>query len=328
MMPGASRSASTTAEETTSVGAMSITAVPGVMRPADVHVGDVHARVAEQRADNTDDAGAIVVLHHQHVVGGRHVEGVLVDGHDALLAAAAGERARHAVAGAVERDEVHVIGRGGAVHLTNIDAAILGHLWRVHVGDRLVADGPEESLHRGERENARVVPGDLTFGADLERRWRTTHERGKQTAEPFGEREERAKCLVRLGRVDVDGERHEVAGERQLHHVGDGVARLVLRLAGARTEMRGDHDGVEPEQGRLGQRFGREHVEGCSGDDAVADRVGQRRLVDDAATGNVDDAKRRLGLEQQIAADQTRGLLVLRQMDGDEVGLADELDRG
>ena len=50
--------------------------MPELGDAADVHVGDVDAGVAEQRADRADHAGAVVVGDHEHVVGGRHVEGV------------------------------------------------------------------------------------------------------------------------------------------------------------------------------------------------------------------------------------------------------------
>ena len=150
MMPGAARSAASTSSVTSAVGAISMTAVPGVGGTADVHVGDVDAGVAEQRADRADDAGPVVVLDHQHVVGRRHVERVLVDHHDALLAATADERARDRVAAAAQGDEVDEVGRGGAVGLAHLDAVVLGQLRRVDVGDRLVADGAEEALQRGE----------------------------------------------------------------------------------------------------------------------------------------------------------------------------------
>ena len=56
-------------------------------------------------------------------------------------------------------------------------------------------------------------------------------QRAVQPAQAFGQRQERPDRIVGLGGVDVDGPRHEVARQRQLHHVGDGVAGLVLRLA-------------------------------------------------------------------------------------------------
>ena len=100
-------------------------------------------------------------------------------------------------------------------------------------------------------------------------------ERGEQPAEALGQRQERAQRLVRLGGTHVDGERHELAGERQLHHVGDRVAGLVLRLAGAGPEVGRDDHRVELEQRRLGGRLDVEHVERGTGDHAVADAVGE-----------------------------------------------------
>ena len=79
---------------------------------------------------------------------------------------------------------------------------------------------------------------------------------------------------------------------------------------------------VEPEQRRLGRRLGVEHVERGAGDHALADAVGERRLVDDAAAGDVDHPQRRLRLDEQIAADQPGGLVRLRQVDREEVGSA------
>ena len=152
-----------------------------------------------------------------------------------------------------------------------------------------------------------------------------TGERHEHPTEALGERQERPDRLVRLGGVDVDGERHELAGERQLDHRGDRVAGLVLRLAGARAEVRRDDDGVELEQRRLGHRLGREHVERRAGDHTVADALGEVALVDDAAAGDVDHAQLGLGLQQQIAVDQADGLGRLRQVDGEEVGLGDDL---
>ena len=60
----------------------------------------------------------------------------------------------------------------------------------------------------------------------------------------------------------------------------------------------------------------------------VADRLGERRLVDDPAAGDVDDAQARLGLEQQVATDQPGRLGGLRQVDREEVGLGDDLVEG
>ena len=66
--------------------------------PADVHVGDVDAGLAEQRADDADHARPVVVADHEHVGRRRHVGGVVVDHHDAGLAPAPDERAGQGVA--------------------------------------------------------------------------------------------------------------------------------------------------------------------------------------------------------------------------------------
>ena len=131
--------------------------------------------------------------------------------------------------------------------------------------------------------------------------------------------------LVGLGGVDVDRPRHEVAGQRQLHHVGDGVAGLVLSLAGRRPEVRRDDDLRQVEQRRLGGGLGVEHVERGTGDHAVADALCEIGLDHDAAAGDVDHAQRRLGLEQQIAIDQPGRVLGLGEVDREEVGVGDHL---
>ena len=77
----------------------------------DVHVGDVDAGVAQDRADPADHAGAVVVAHDEHVVGRRHVDGVVVDRDDAGLAPQADERAGEGVAAAPDADQVDVVVR-------------------------------------------------------------------------------------------------------------------------------------------------------------------------------------------------------------------------
>ena len=259
---------------------------------------------------------------------GRHVEVVVVDHHDALLAATPHQSARNTVATGTQGDQVDEVGRRCTVRFTQIDAALFCQLRSVDVGDLLLRDRAEVALQRGQREDASVVPRDVALGAHLELAGRNRNrgdERREQSAQHLGQRQERTQRLVRLGGIDVDSERHEVASERQLHHVGDGVAGLVLRLAGAGTQVRRDDDGRLLEQRRGRGGFSHEHVDGGASNDAVAHAIGQRLLVDDATTGNVDDPQRRLRLQQQIAIDETRGLLRLGQVDGEEVGFGHSL---
>ena len=166
---------------------------------------------------------------------------------------------------------------------------------------------------------------DLALDRDLDRRRKFADERSEKTTEPLGKREERAQRIVGLGDGEVDGERHELAGEGELHHVGDRVPRLVLGLPRARPEVRRDDHRVDAEQRRLRCRFGGEDVERCAGHVPVAERFGERDLVDDPTAGDVDHAQPRLGLEQQVATDQAGCLGSLRQMNREEIGLRDDL---
>ena len=148
---------------------------------------------------------------------------------------------------------------------------------------------------------------------------------GEQPAEPLGERHERLHRRARLRGREVHRERHELAAQREHDLLGDGLARLVLRLRRRRAEVRGDHDAVELEQRRLGGGLLDEHVERGAGDAAVAHRVGERGFVDDAAAGGVDDPQRRLGVGEQLGVDQPDRVGRLRQVDGEEVGARHEL---
>lgn len=49
------------------------------------------------------------------------------------------------------------------------------------------------------------------------------------------------------------------------------------------------------------------------------DRVGQRSLVDDAASGHVDDANARLGLGQELGVDQPHRVWRLGDVQGHEI---------
>ena len=70
-----------------------------------------------------------------------------------------------------------------------------------------------------------------------------------ELAQPLGQGQE-AAARSRTPRpgAHVDREGHELAGQGQGHLLGDGVARLVLRLPGAGAEVGRDHDLGQPEQ--------------------------------------------------------------------------------
>ena len=77
----------------------------------------------------------------------------------------------------------------------------------------------------------------------------------------------------------------------------------------------------QPEQRRGRRRLGGEDVDRGTADAALADRLGERLLVDDPAPGGVHDPHAGLGVAEQLPAEQPDGLRGLGQVDGDEVAL-------
>ena len=80
-----------------------------------------------------------------------------------------------------------------------------------------------------------------------------------------------------------------------------------------------------PKSGFSRRRLGGEDVEGGAGDVACVERLAQRRLVDEAAAGAVDDAHALLGLGEVLGREDVPGLLGQRRVQGDDVGAAQEL---
>ncbi len=191
-MPGAARSWSSTSAGTGSLGAINITAVSELGDPAHVHVRDVHAGVAEQRADGADHTRTVVVLDDDHVVDRRDVERGVVDVDDALLALRARQGAADRMPATAQGQQVDEVGRRGGAHVAHLDTVLLRELRRIHVGDRLVGDRSEEPLQHGEFDDPGVVPGDLTLGADLEFGRERTDQRDEQPTEALGQRQVRA----------------------------------------------------------------------------------------------------------------------------------------
>lgn len=76
--------------------------------------------------------------------------------------------------------------------------------------------------------------------------------------------------------------------------------------------MRCDHHLCQLEQRAVGARFGGEHVQTGRPHVAAGDRVGQCRLVHQAAARGVDDDDARLGLRQRLLVDQSRRLRCFR----------------
>ncbi len=147
---------------------------------------------------------------------------------------------------------------------------------------------------------------------------------GVDLAQALGQRQEVAHRLRRLRRAHVHREGHELPRQGQADLLGDGVARLVLRLPGAGAQMGRDHHLGQAEQRRVGRGLGREHVERRPGHVAHPHGLGQRLLVDDAAPRHVDDADAGLGPGQQVLADEADGLGRLGHVQGHEVAHLDQ----
>ncbi len=181
------------------------------------------------------------------VLGGQ-LDGVVVEHHDARLALEAGEGPGQRVFATPQGDEVHEVVGGGGLGLPHLHAPLLGQLGGVHVGHRLLTGAAEDALQHRQGEDAGVGVGELALVLHLEGGRRALGQGGEQGAEPLGERQERAHGLRRLARRHVHREGHELTGERQLDLLGDGGARLVLGLDGARAEVGRHHHARELEE--------------------------------------------------------------------------------
>src|SRR5690348_8123762 len=71
-----------------------------------------------------------------------------------------------------------------------------------------------------------------------------------------------------------------------------------------------------------------EHVDGCTGDPALAKRAQQRRLIDETAAGRVDENGIGLHRAQLALTDQTAGIGVERTMQRQYVRLRQQLGEG
>ena len=124
-----------------------------------------------------------------------------------------------------------------------LDAALLGEQRRVHVRHVLAHDVREDALERREAVHADVVRGELTAHLDVEARERGVRQAREELPELLDQRDARAHERVDDPARDVHGIRNEVALESELDRARDRDAGLLLRLVGARTEVR-RHDDV------------------------------------------------------------------------------------
>jgi hypothetical protein len=99
----------------------------------------------------------------------------------------------------------------------------------------------------------------------------------------------------------------------------------LLSFVGRRAEVRRDDDVLERQQLLVGGRLGDENVEPSAGDLARDERLVEGVFVDEAAARDVDDVGGRLHELELIGRDHAGRLGRLRHVDGDEVGLLQQL---
>lgn len=72
----------------------------------------------------------------------------------------------------------------------------------------------------------------------------------------------------------------------------------------------------------------REDIESGRGELAILERLKECFLIDNTSTGGVDEARSLLHLDELVAAEELVGLVVERDVEGDDVGLLEELVQG
>ena len=124
----------------------------------------------------------------------------------------------------------------------------------------------------------------------------------------------------------LDRVRHRVAFDVRLDAVDRASVVGLEGAVGDVADMRRQDGVVDPAQGMIGgQRFLVEDIEGRPGDAPVLQYVDQGGLVDDGAARGVDEVRRRLHQRELGRADDADRALPQRQVDGDDVGAAEEI---
>ncbi len=156
-------------------------------RTAKGHVGDVHARSTQDRADNPNHSRSIVVANQQHVPTRRDVDSVVVDHHQPSVTSH--QRARNPRCAPAQGDQVRVLAARCQPLLADLDPGRLRHLGRVHITHRLAGTCAKKALQRRQRQDACVVVGQRALVHNIERAGLVGGDRGKQAPEPFCKRQ-------------------------------------------------------------------------------------------------------------------------------------------
>lgn len=126
--------------------------------------------------------------------------------------------------------------------------AFLGDQGSVDVRDAALHHRTERALERPQFQGRDVMPADLPAYTHLEQLGEAPGGRREETPQPLGQEQPRGELVVHRTQPDIHRLRDEPAGQRLPHGLGHRHARALLRLHGARAQMRGDHHVVQLEQ--------------------------------------------------------------------------------
>ena len=126
-------------------------------------------------------------------------------------------------------------------------------------------------------------------------------------------------------RRHVDGVGNGTLDQVIRHLLGNLQGDIFLRFRGRGAQMRRADDVGEAKQRAFGGRLDFEHVKAGTGDMAGLDGFGKSCLIHQTAAGAVDDAHALLGLGKRFLAENAAGLVGHRHMQGDEIGLGQQL---
>ncbi len=285
--------------------------------------------LAQRAAQRADDPGHVLVGGVEHVLPhfGVDVDALHLD--EARLAIAEHRAADGAFAGLGDHRQLDVsIEHAGLFLLRgrDLDAAFLGdHRGRDHVHRRV--GGAHDAGNGSAVQRGQVHVGDMAVIEDVDRLDRLIRHLADEGAQMPGQLDPGAH-----DRGFFCGDRGHV--ERVLHGAGQKVVRhllghlqrhVLLRLGGGGTQMRGHHHVRQAEERAFCGGFDLEHVEGGAGDLAGFQGFGKGGLIHQTAAGAVDDPHAFLCLCKGFGVQDAAGLVGQRHMQGDEIGLCQQL---
>ena len=280
-----------------------------------------------------DGTRLVLVVHEQHVGGGRDdIQPVVVDLHDVGLVphgrAGQGNLALTGLHGGA--DDIGVFLGGGVVLLGYAQTPLPGQHRRIDQVDLLRVHRLQQALEDGSLQRPGVVLGDLTLVADGDPQKLALGQMGEQLAHHGGYRHEGGQYGMDLG--GDEGRVHRVTGRfavQNRQHLLRGLdCHLTLGLFGGCPQMGGDHHPGMVHQPGVLRRLLSEYVQGHAAQLARIQPIQDGLLVHQFTPGHVYQAGS--GLEQGhfLAADHAASAVGQRSVQGDEVGLGQQLLQG